>query len=253
MKYKIIFSILGILFVLSTIKSQNLYYSQINNENHIEIQDTIETLRPSFGTVWAPNGTAICTANNHQWAVQNCIDGAGGAYITWRDDRSGFACEVYAQRVDSNGAIKWTSNGIPVCPGGLDQVGAQICSDGAGGAIISWEDWRNGTTDQDVYAQRIDPTGVLKWGDDGVAVCTYILDQVVTRLCSDGAGGVIISWQDRRSGSDFYDIYAQRIESDLPTIPTGDISSGNYYILLTIFSIFCLIIVMKNRIYHKSK
>ena len=43
---------------------------------------------------------------------------------------------------------------IPVCTSAYDQTSPKIISDGRGGAIIVWEDLRNGI-DDDIYAQRI--------------------------------------------------------------------------------------------------
>lgn len=43
------------------------------------------------------------------------------------------------------------------------------------------------------------------WTTDGVPVCTSIGAQDAPRLISDGAGGVIVTWADRRGIN--YDIY----------------------------------------------
>jgi len=44
-----------------------------------------------------------------------------------------------------------------------------------------------------------------------VAICSVDSDQVSPEIVSDGSGGAIIAWQDKRSGS--YDIYAQRVNA----------------------------------------
>lgn len=60
-----------------------------------------------------------------------------------------------------------------------------------------------------IYAQRVDPTGNTRWGEHGVAICTAPgLEQSIS-LVEDGQGGVVAVWQDER---DIYpDLYAQRI------------------------------------------
>ena len=50
----------------------------------------------------------------------------------------------------------------------------------------------------DIYAQRIDVDGVTRWAIDGVAVCNAPGDQVSAAVHPDGAGGVIVAWEDFR-------------------------------------------------------
>ena len=165
----------------------------------------------STGNVkWTANGVAISTANNTQWYTQLCSDGAGGAIITWVDYRSGTNYDIYAQRIDTTGDVKWTVDGVAISTAVDNQEIPQICSDGAGGAIITWKDYSSGSN-YDIYAQRIDSTGDVKWAADGVVICMAKDNQVFPQICSDGAGGAIITWDDSRS--EWNDIYAQRIDS----------------------------------------
>src|SRR5258706_1554610 len=92
-----------------------------------------------------------------------------------------------------------------------DQYGSTIVSDGAGGAIVTWIDFRSGTN-YDIYAQRVNAAGVSQWAADGVALSTAADGQRDPTMVSDGAGGAIVAWFDRRSGTN-YDIYAQRVNA----------------------------------------
>jgi len=165
---------------------------------------------------WAPGGELICNAPDSQADPQITSDGSGGAIITWKDNRTGFDFDIYAQRVDSGGNIKWTATGVPICTiFGNDQLDPRITSDGSGGAVITWTDNRNsGTTDWDIYAQRIDfDSGIHSgWAVNGELICNALNNQLDPRITSDGSGGAVITWTDRRSGTN-YDIYAQRIDS----------------------------------------
>src|SRR6185436_16504359 len=78
--------------------------------------------------------------------------------------------------------------------------------------FVSWYDSRSGN--YDIYAQHALASGVVDgaWPADGRAVCIAVGDQVVPSIVSDGAGGMIVTWYDRRGGVD-YDIYTQRIAS----------------------------------------
>ena len=63
---------------------------------------------------------------------------------------------------------------VPLCTAAIGQDAPTIVSDGAGGAIVTWLDHRNGTvfSNADIYAQRVSAAGVPLWTADGVALCT---------------------------------------------------------------------------------
>jgi hypothetical protein len=102
----------------------------------------------------------------------------------------------------------------PVCTATGQQRRPAIASDCAGGAIIAWNDYRNGSF-SDVYAQRVNASGVAQWGSNGVAICIAgsppPISPIPPAIVSDGVGGAIIVWHDFRTGS--WTIYAQRINS----------------------------------------
>ena len=165
----------------------------------------------SGSTLWTSNGVAICTAAGDQDSVRLISDGAGGAIMVWQDRRNGADYDVYAQRVATTGTPLWTTKGVAIATGSGDQLSPRIATDGAGGAIIVWQDFRNGS-DFDIYAQHIDSSGSVLWAANGVPLSTAGGNQISPVIESDGAGGAVASWADRRNGSD-YDIYAQRIDA----------------------------------------
>jgi len=175
---------------------------------------------------WTTDGVAICTESGDQNHPAITSDGSGGAIITWADYRSGTNWDIYAQRVDASGSVQWTSD-VPICTADYTQYKPQITSDGSGGAIITWEDWRIPPY-YDIYAQRVDATGNIpaSWttdGTDGVAICKRDYHQRDPQITSDGSGGAIITWWDYRSTTE-YDIYAQRVDAtgNIPASWTTD-------------------------------
>ncbi|UCF04079.1 MAG: T9SS type A sorting domain-containing protein [bacterium] len=160
---------------------------------------------------WGSNGISITSNMEDQIYPAIAADGTGGAVITWTDRRSGTNYDIYAQSYDASGNAEWTGGIVAVCTAANDQTSSMIVFDGAGGAIITWHDLRNGSN-YDIYAQRVDASGIVQWTADGVAVCTALDHQVNATIVSDGAGGAIITWYDGRSASSF-DIYAQRIDA----------------------------------------
>lgn len=167
---------------------------------------------------WPADGVALCSATGYQYGVPAIVsDGTGGAIVTWEDGRGGgINFDIYAQRVSDDGTVCWRTNGVALCTAIGGQQFAAIASDGEGGAIVTWDDFRN---DGDIYAQRISANGVPQWTANGVALCTAVGCQYhdytspPAWIASDGAGGAIVTWTDRRSGYGSEDIYAQRISA----------------------------------------
>lgn len=106
---------------------------------------------------WTANGVPICTVAGNQTNPAIISDGAGGAVIAWCDTRNG-DINIYAQAVDAFGTVKWDANGIAISTAAATEGVVFTTTDGAGGAIISWGDYRNG--DCDIYAMRVEEYGL---------------------------------------------------------------------------------------------
>jgi hypothetical protein len=161
---------------------------------------------------WRAGGVPLCAAIGHQRFPQITADSSGGFIVTWFDRRSGKHYDIYSQRIDSTGRVRWSADGVPICTAPGDQYDPTPVSDNSGGAIIVWQDRRNGN-DYDIYAQCIGASGRVKWDANGVVLCSAAGDQDTFIPVSDGRGGVVVAWQDRRSGRD-YDLYVQRVDAN---------------------------------------
>jgi predicted lipoprotein with Yx(FWY)xxD motif len=180
------------------------------HDHRIGVWDVYAQRIDASGTVqWTTDGVPLCTASGDQWEPQVTSDGAGGAIVTWRDDRVALNHYIYAQRIDASGTVQWTADGVQLCMATGDQWDPQIISGGAGGAIVTWQDFRSG--DYDIYAQLVNSTGTVQWTTDGVPLCTATDNQRYPEITSDGASGAIVTWRDERNSD--YDIYAQQIDS----------------------------------------
>jgi len=182
--------------------------------------------------LWPANGRAVCTAPGRQLLPKLTSDGAHGAYIAW-DDRRPPIARVFAHHLLSSGVDPtWTVDGTALFPGSpRGQTFPVICSDGAGGAIVAWNDLRDsGLGRRDIFAQRLTATGALLWPAGGQPCCrapglralngasgvsTFITssaDGQANAIVPDGAGGMIVTWTDDRDLSTTdTDIYAQRL------------------------------------------
>ena len=159
---------------------------------------------------WQFDGYPISMAPGIQTGPIAVADGAGGIIVVWLDNRTGSTL-IYAQRIDKHGSPQWTQNGVAATASPNEPFQMVVASDGAGGCIIAWSDFIQSVIDIDIYAQRIDPSGTLLWGSNGVAVSTATNNQEAPTIVSDGLGGAIVSWSDNR-GATGYDIYSQRID-----------------------------------------
>jgi len=88
-------------------------------------------------------------------------DGRGGAIVAWPLYRNPRNWDLYAQHLDSAGRICWSDSGLAVCRDtDLQFWVPSAVTDGAGGAILVWQDlrWAYGPG---TYAQRVaDAVGV---------------------------------------------------------------------------------------------
>ncbi|HEU4929336.1 MAG TPA: T9SS type A sorting domain-containing protein [Candidatus Krumholzibacteria bacterium] len=183
----------------------------------------VQRIDGSGAAQWTSNGVALCTATGEQFYPEIVADGFGGACVSWWD-RRGPNADIYAQRVNASGAVQWTANGVVMSAASNDQVYPKIASDGAGGAIVTWFDFRTGTGD--IYAQRVNASGAVHWTVDGLALCTAANQQTYPSIVSSG-GSAIIAWQDWRNGG-LSDVYAQRV--DIPT-PVGNMPAAAFTVL----------------------
>jgi hypothetical protein len=164
---------------------------------------------------WPANGAALCVIEGQQNTFTMTSDGAGGAIVTWMDTRPGASvADIFTQHVLASGIVdaRWPVNGLAVSTAAGLQEFPAIVEDGAGGAIITWDDARSVASGLDVYAQHVLNSGVVDpaWPVDGRALCTAAGDQGRGSITSDGAHGAIAVWTDARAvGTDH--IFAQHV------------------------------------------
>lgn len=156
---------------------------------------------------WSGNGVPVCDLNGDQQNPAMVNTGAS-VTIVWDDQRTPDR-NIWAQKLDASGVSQWLADGLPVCQASGSQVAPKLVSDQAGGVIVVWTDARSGTNK--IYAQRLDANGQRLWTPaDGIPVCGASGAQFNPAVVTDGAGGIIVAWQDRRGADD--DLYAQRLD-----------------------------------------
>jgi len=169
----------------------------------------IQHLDSLGNALWQADGVALCTDPADQSTPAIVSDMRGGAIVAWSDWRSGVERDLYAQRVDANGQIKWQLDGAIVSNKPIREHNEKIVSDGQGGAIIVWEQQQG---DWDIAAQRLDSNGVMMWANGGIVLFNTNDNRLNPKVQSDKKGGAYISCQDFRNGID-YDVYVQHIDA----------------------------------------
>ena len=159
---------------------------------------------------WTGGGVAVCTAAFEQLSPRLVQDASGGVLLEW-DDYRDLNADLYAQRLNGAGVRQWAANGVALCTDLAEQYGTCMVSDGAGGAIVTWTDYRGGAGD--LYAQRVNSSGAVQWAGDGAVMCNAVGDQFDASAVPDLAGGMYLVWADARGGAGTADIYAKRVTS----------------------------------------
>ncbi len=154
----------------------------------------------SGNILWAADGVPIAIGATNQSDAKIISDGKHGAIVTWNAGTGGFppASKIYAHRIDASGTMVWPSQVL--VSGTLGFVNApSIASDGHGGAFIAYAHYPR--PEYDVYAQRIDSSGAVKWASKGVGIATGAGTQDSPALVEDGAGNAFLAYLDWTSGS----------------------------------------------------
>ncbi len=134
---------------------------------------------------------------------------------------------TYAQWSDTTN--KFDDNlHMPVCNFIKDQKSSFIVrSYPDSGYFLIWEDFRNGVTNKDIYAQKYDKNGQRLWAVDGVPVASGPDAQFFAQLtvidyrdysfaCTDSANGFYMCWTDENSsaGTSRQRVCVQHIRGD---------------------------------------
>ena len=197
----------------------------MRDRSSTEIDIYAQRIDSNGTSLWTPNGISICSADLSQQSAEIISDEVGGAVIIWYDDRGD---GIYAQKINSSGDIQWNLDGIFIAS---DAHRPHFISDGEGGAVIIWQDDRVGNLGIDIYIQKVNATGDIQWTPNGIPISTKQYDQHKPQIVADGAGNIIVVWEDDRKHYDS-DIFVQKVNAsgDIQWTPNGTaINTMNNY------------------------
>ncbi|HET7225340.1 MAG TPA: hypothetical protein VFK69_06450 [Candidatus Eisenbacteria bacterium] len=198
--------------------TSGIYYAVWEDNRNAQGFDLyVSRITHQGGMLSTTAGQALVTATNDQVNAVLAPDGAGGLFAAWEDDRNlaSTGRDIYAQHFSSglnNITSLWNlTNPVIVCSAAVSQVSASILPDGAGGLFLAWQDSRGGVGSDDIYAQRLNASGVAQWAANGVVVSAAAQVQSEPHLVSDGASGFVAEFLDARAVSTMHDVFAQRM------------------------------------------
>jgi hypothetical protein len=127
--------------------------------------------------LWGTNGIVPDTGGATIGHLDMVADGLGGVIVAWYVQEF-----LYVQRLDADGIALWTAGGVIV-----DSAGGppHLVGDNAGGALVFY----HGASDNYVHAQRLDASGALALGANGVRVSNHAAAEVCLEAVADTGGG----------------------------------------------------------------
>lgn len=165
-----------------------------------------QRLAPNGTAMWATNGVQVSTGAKMLGGVSYGVttDGVDGCFVSWHDQRVS-PPSAYMQRILAAGTLGWVPDLRLTTSPVSQSAPPALVPDGSGGAIVAYNAQN---TDIDIFAQRVDASGVPQWTANGVAVVDTTNSQTFFTVAPDPAG-MVVAWRDYRDPDD--DIYAQLV------------------------------------------
>lgn len=139
----------------------------------------------------------------------SCTDGNGGAIYVYVKNYS--ETDVFVNRIDKDGIIKWGSGGITINASAGNQSDAYVCEDGFGGCYVAYQDYTV-PAPAAVWVQHLDSNGVKLWAGNGVSafnIAGTIGQDYLTLVNNNGSGVFVTITPVYFGGSD--GVYSQKI------------------------------------------
>lgn len=181
-----------------------------------------QLLNPDGSIAWTSTGIPVGRYPQYRQEDVDVVKVNGGWFLAWFDFRNDSLGDVWAMKIDENGNLMCPAGGIEVDgnPSYVNELSLRIAHDGAGGAIIAWEDQRRGDPG-DILAQHVDANCNVTWAQP-LAVTDTAGEQIGITAESDGLGNMILAWNDKRDPSN-QNIYAAKITPQ-GTLPWGGVN-----------------------------
>lgn len=134
----------------------------INYVDYVKDNLIVQRIDSAGNRMWGESG--IPNSNNgFVNYLHSATDGKGGIIVSWIVNADS---AIYAQRFRHDGSVAWNPDRIRVSVVDTEYSTIRMIDYDKGGAIICWSTGTN----VEVRAQKVDSTGNILWGDNGVFV-----------------------------------------------------------------------------------
>ncbi len=180
------------------------YRSEFDSSNMGRGELCAQKINNDGELLWDENGVRLFPENSqmnfHDLFVFN--DVADGCVIV----ANVYQNDVFAQWINSAGAIQWDAEGIDVAERARTFV---ACSDNNGGFYCIWE---SSYDSNGIFGEHFSSDGTAQWDniDPGVRVGADVFTGVDMTVCPDGNGGAFFAWELPASE---YSIHGQHVVS----------------------------------------
>lgn len=152
--------------------------------------------------LWALNGVP-CSPNFTILSSFDAVaDSTGGIILSYILNAGGLnGHDSFVQHINENGVAEWGPLGIDLSNAPSDQLFARIAKDTNDNVIVIWQDFRLDPVWSQIYGQRIDAQGNIKWQTDGkLLVDSVVPTSTFSKIVADTKKGAIITWLDDFTG-----------------------------------------------------
>lgn len=148
--------------------------------------------------VWPVDGLPCTPLATNLSSYEAVPDSTGGMMLCWTIT-TGLTSrnDVFVQHISNNGIPQWGANGKNICSAPSDQLFCKIAKDSDDNVIVIWQDFRLDPVWSQIYGQRIDSGGNVKWQADGLLLADSVSPTpTVAKIVADTRKGAIVTWLD---------------------------------------------------------
>jgi hypothetical protein len=168
---------------------------------------------PSYVKLW----DATATGNLAQGYFPEFVgDGAGGAVFCWQYGFNASDTAIRVQHVLADGSELYPHNGVsPSTDVTQNRKNVDCSYDGKSGDIYAlWREMGATPDESGVYAQRVDASGSLLWGQAGEALVPISFNSYSSLIALPARDGFIAQWTTDSATNESEPLQAAAIKSD---------------------------------------
>lgn len=187
------------------------WFDDRNNNSDIYAQKVV--FSQASPIVWVEEGLDICTNNESQTGVRLSVDGQGGVYFVWQDDRNGGdEADVYLQQISTENIKVYSENGFVISNANLIQKSPVVRNTANGSAFIVWEDGREGSGS--IFMQYLSQSGEII--ESNGKEMYYGVDGKSENIKSEkiDSDEILLYWEDHEKGVNSTFNFAKKITKD---------------------------------------